>query len=461
MAQTINTNIASLTAQRNLNKNQGSLAIAMQRLSSGLRINSAKDDAAGMAISNRMTSQIRGLNQAIRNANDGISLAQTAEGAMGEITNGLQRIRELAVQSANASNSTSDRALLDQEVQQTLAEISRIASQTDFNGQRILDGSFGDATFQVGANSGQTITLSLSTGVGASQIGQIASKAGTQVTNTALTEGGLTIKIGQGDAKAVGASVAGTGAGQSAESAYAKAAAINAAGITGLTATATNSVTSTFATMDAAAYSFSVNGETIYSGHDGSASGGAITSAAFVEAVNQKASVTGVRAEIVSSNVVFTAADGRDIDLSETAAANKGLTSALTDNEGNSVDFATDATDAGSYGGTVSLKAQENITLAGADETKIGFADDEVIAVDTKTISQGDVKTVDTANDMLLRIDASLKAVVSLRSTFGSIQNRFAAETAAMTRAQILQQAGVAMVSQANVLPQSVLSLLQ
>ncbi|NNF66378.1 MAG: flagellar protein FlaB, partial [Gammaproteobacteria bacterium] len=145
MALTINTNVMSLNAQRNLSMSDSSLAEALQRLSTGLRINSAKDDAAGLAISDRFTTQIRGLNQAVRNANDGISLAQTAESALSEVSNNLQRIRELAVQSANATNSASDRQALDAEVQQRLSEIDRIASQTTFNNRKVLDGSFGDA----------------------------------------------------------------------------------------------------------------------------------------------------------------------------------------------------------------------------------------------------------------------------------------------------------------------------
>src|SRR5690554_3719762 len=160
MPQVINTNIASLNAQRNLNASQGAANVALERLSSGLRINSAKDDAAGLAISERFQSQISGLNQAQRNANDGISLAQTAEGAMDEITNNLQRIRELAVQSANATNSISDRQALNQEVQQRLEEINRIAAQTSFNGLKVLDGTFATQTFQVGANTGETIAVS-------------------------------------------------------------------------------------------------------------------------------------------------------------------------------------------------------------------------------------------------------------------------------------------------------------
>ncbi len=186
--QIINTNIASLNAQRNLNTSQSELATSLQRLSSGLRINSAKDDAAGLAISERFTTQIRGLNQAIRNANDGISLSQTAEGALGELTNNLQRIRELAVQSANATNSDSDRAALNQEVEQRLAEIDRIASQTSFNGRKVLDGTFGNAAFQVGANVGETISLDLSTSVRQGSIGAIASATSVDL-STVFTAG--------------------------------------------------------------------------------------------------------------------------------------------------------------------------------------------------------------------------------------------------------------------------------
>ncbi|MFS8609384.1 MAG: hypothetical protein LOD94_15545, partial [Gammaproteobacteria bacterium] len=159
MSQVINTNVMSLNAQRNLSRSSGALATSLARLSSGLRINSAKDDAAGLAISERFTTQIRGMNQAIRNANDGISLAQVAEGALQEVANNLQRIRELAVQARNASNSASDRAALDAEVQQRIAEINRVATQTEFNGLKVLDGSFTAQSFQVGANYGQTIEV--------------------------------------------------------------------------------------------------------------------------------------------------------------------------------------------------------------------------------------------------------------------------------------------------------------
>ena len=158
MSMSINSNIMSMNAQRNASVTQGEMSTALQRLSSGLRVNSAKDDAAGLAIASRFTAQINGLNQAARNANDGISLAQTAEGALGEVSNNLQRIRELAVQSANSTNSASDRASLDAEATQLISEITRVASQTSFNGLNLLDGSFTAQAFQVGANANQTIS---------------------------------------------------------------------------------------------------------------------------------------------------------------------------------------------------------------------------------------------------------------------------------------------------------------
>ena len=184
MALTINTNIAALNAQRNLSKSQNNLSQSMQRLSSGLRINSAKDDAAGLAISDRMTAQIKGLNQASRNANDGISLAQTAEGALQETTNMLQRMRELAIQSANDTNSASDRASLNDEVIQLQAEIDRIGLTTEFNGRKIIDGTMTDATFQVGANAGvnQTITFSIDSAL-AADLGENAVTGDAEVPN--------------------------------------------------------------------------------------------------------------------------------------------------------------------------------------------------------------------------------------------------------------------------------------
>ena len=230
MAQVINTNIPSLNAQRNLNSSQSALATSLQRLSSGMRINSAKDDAAGLAISDRMTSQINGLNQAIRNANDGVSLAQTAEGALGSSSSSLQRLRELAVQSANATNVSTDRASLNAEAQQLLAEIQRVATTTQFNGQNILDGSFLTAQFQVGANANQTISASIGNGQ-TSALGAYQYNNSSSAVNgaTALTSGDLTV-----NGVNVGASTSG--------SADTMVTAINSVtGQTGVTASATTS----------------------------------------------------------------------------------------------------------------------------------------------------------------------------------------------------------------------------
>jgi flagellin-like hook-associated protein FlgL len=240
MPQVINTNVASLNSQRSLNMSQTSLATSLQRLSSGLRINSAKDDAAGLAISDRMNSQIRGLNQATRNANDGISLAQTAEGDLEQISNNLQRMRELAVQAGNATNSASDRQALNAEVQSLASEIDRVAQNSSFNGTKLLDGSFVAQNFQIGANGTANDRLAI-TAIGSARTSALggtgtsfaATTTGT-ATTTALAAGDLTLNGFQ-----VGASSLGTGPGQSAASAFSIAAAINGiSSNSGVTATA-------------------------------------------------------------------------------------------------------------------------------------------------------------------------------------------------------------------------------
>src|SRR5258708_9659984 len=232
MPLTLNTNMYSLNPQRNLTNSKATLSQALQRLSSGLRINRRADDAAGLAISQQFTTQINGTNQAVNNANDAVSEAQTAGGALSTLTDALQSIRTLAVESANGSNSAADRAALDAQVQQQIAEIMRIVSQTSFNGAKVLDGSSGVTTFQVGANVGNTISVNLAQGVRADQIGQVASGSGTNVTATALTGSNLTIQVGTGTAASIGASVAGsasTTAGQSSYSRHFQLQAINAA----------------------------------------------------------------------------------------------------------------------------------------------------------------------------------------------------------------------------------------
>ncbi len=510
MALMINTNTMSLNAQRNLTSSQSSLAQALQRLSSGLRINSAKDDAAGLAIASRMTTQINGLDQAQRNANDGISLSQTTEGALQEVTNNLQRIRELAVQSANATNSSSDRQALDQEVQQRLAEIDRIALQTSFNGQKVLDGSFGTATFQIGANVGESIGVNLSTSMRTSAIGRTADyvgggaydstlnvgqQGGGVVTATSLTSGSLKIAIGANAAISVGASANGNANGQVAGSAYAKAAAINSAGIPNLTATADTTVQAAWTDISAAGYSLSVNGATIFSGYDGTVA--ALTGDAVASAINANTGASGVTAVYDSSTGLITmnASDGRNITVAQTLGAletaNDGLngTGGGTNNTINAAlvfDTAAAATTTVAAVGSIHLVALDSITLSGAGAAAIGYAAGS-LALGSTALNAASVNSVSKANSTINAIDAALTAVSSLRSTLGAIQGRFesvvsslqtasenlsasrsriedadfAAETAKLTRAQILSQAGTAILAQANAAPQSVLKLLQ
>jgi len=516
MAQVINTNVLSLNAQRNLTTSQSSLATSLQRLSSGLRINSAKDDAAGLAISNRFTTQINGLNQAVRNASDGISLAQTTESALGELTNNLQRIREIAVQSANASNSASDRQALDQEVQQRLAEVERIATQTAFNGQKVLNGTFGNATFQVGANVGETITVGLSTSMRTTDIGRTADyvNGSTQYNSTlavgqqgtgvdagnALASGDLSIAIGSAAAIGVVASVdnsAGAGnAGRTQFSAYSKVQAINASAIPNLTATADTTVAFDFTaiTDTSSAYTLQINGQGIYT-----TDGNAISGTQMAAQINANAAATGVTATFDSANARMTlnASDGRNIAVSQTASDASGVgqglttTSAGLNNTTNdaltAITTAAGAAVANTFVGTVRLTSTDSITLSGAHETYIGYADGASMALGSSALNSISVSTVTGANTTLGRVDSALTAVSALRSTLGAIQNRFestisslsavsenlsasrsrildadfAAETANLTRAQILQQAGVAILAQANSAPQSVLALLK
>jgi flagellin len=516
MAQVINTNVLSLNAQRNLTTSQSALSTALQRLSSGLRINSAKDDAAGLAISDRFTTQIRGLNQAVRNASDGISLAQTTESALGELTNNLQRIREIAVQAANASNSASDRSALDQEVQQRLAEVERIATQTAFNGQKVLNGTFGSATFQVGANVGETITVGLSTSMRTTAIGRTADyvNGGTQYSSTlavgqqgsgvvaasALASGDLSIAIGSAAAVGVVASVdnsTGAGnAGRTAGSAYSKVQAINASAIPNLTATADTTAVFDFAaiTDSASAYTLTINGQGIFT-----TDGNAISGTQMAAQINANAAATGVTASFDSgtNRMTLNANDGRNILIAQTSTAAGGNGQGLTTSTAgvnNTVNDALDATVVAGGGtttitavGTIRLTSTDSITLSGANEAFIGYADASAMALGSSALNSISVSTVAGANTTLGRVDSALSAVSSLRSSLGAIQNRFestisslsavsenleasrsrildadfAAETASLTRAQILQQAGVAILAQANTAPQSVLALLQ
>jgi len=391
MAQVINSNVMSLNAQRNLGTSSASLGTTIQRLSSGLRINSAKDDAAGLAISERFSTQIRGLDVAVRNANDGISLAQSAEGAMVEIGNNLQRVRELAVQSANATNSQSDRDALNSEVNQLVSEIDRVANQTNFNGTKLLDGSFAGALFQVGANSGQTIAVNSIVDANANALGKAQFAAAT--TSTAAVAGG--------------------------------------------TATATGS----YAGM-------AINGVTVDSFDVAVGDAGADVSKKLAAAINDKMDQTGVYASLDSTNKLTLTSLTAGKDLTFTAGT-------LT-------------------GGT-------GITMAEA-----GIAAGTAAAGSTKYIKDLDVSSFTGAQQAMEIVDKALTSVNSARADMGAVQNRFtstianlqatsenltasrsrirdtdyAKETAELTRTQILQQAGTAMLAQANAVPQNVLSLL-
>jgi flagellin len=339
MASIINTNMNSLNAQRNLSMSQSSLSTSLQRLSSGLRINSAKDDAAGMAIASRMTSQINGLNQAARNANDGISLAQTAEGGLATATDLLQRMRDLSVQSANSTNSAADRASLQSEVSQLRSEIDRISQSTNFNGISLLDGSFSAQVFQVGANStaADRVQVNSIANIKSSALGSGVSGTAhltTGLTTAALTAGDLTLNGVQ-----VGSAMAGSAAGQSADSAWATAQAINAVGAqTGVTATANAAIATEIAVQgavptalaaDLAANSFAINGVgvgTIKFGvlFDGTTTpptaGGpsaAINQAAnAADAINKVSDQTGVRASVNKlGKVTLASTNGNDIKI--------------------------------------------------------------------------------------------------------------------------------------------------
>ncbi len=491
MAQVINTNIASLNAQRNLNSSQGLLNTALERLSSGLRINSAKDDAAGLAISERMSAQIRGLNQAARNANDGISLAQTAEGALAEVGNNLQRIRELAVQSANATNSASDRAALQAEVAQLTSEITRVAGQTQFNGLNLLDGSFASQSFQIGANANQTISVS--------QIGDArASALGSNVLSTGGTHMGKAIGAAAAVPAGPAAVVAGDNftlttaqGGTTAAIAYdvsagadGIAAAINSAGANvGLSAVATNSAT--LGGLSAAGtVSLKLNNQDISANV---ASTGDLS--ALAAAINGVAGTTGVSASFDNPNnlseIKLTTTDGRDITISSfnhNGASGETINAAGLDNSDVTLTQGAAANSTRIVGNVDIYSTKGAITATNEDAQAFASATSSF-----SSVSSVSVASAQGAQSAIRVLDEALQQINSSRADLGAIQNRFssvvanlqttsenlaasrsriqdtdfAAETAALTRAQILQQAGVAMLAQANALPNNVLSLLR
>ena len=405
MPQVINTNVASLNAQRNLTTSQGQLATALQRLSSGLRINSAKDDAAGLAISERFTTQIRGLNQAVRNANDGISLSQTAEGALAETGNALQRIRELAIQSANSTNSASDRGALNAEAQQLLAEVQRIAQSTQFNGQNILDGTFASAQFQVGANANQTISFGIQ-GATTNLLGAYQA-SGSAVTSSAFDGSGFTI-----NGVEVGVSAGTSAAGVTSDSATAKATAINSkSNLTGVTATASTAVNGSapIARASLASGTLAINGVSI-----GAISGdvSAVTqgrnAATAINAVSNQTGVIAV-ADASTGQLALTAADGRNIALTATTAS---AANAQAIQNATGLDISAGANASGNETSTLTFavansNAAGGITTAngGGDTITIGertyqFTSDGVVSAGNVavTLAAGAAETVAIAN---------------------------------------------------------------
>ena len=582
MASVINTNISSLNAQRNLNASQSSLTTSLQRLSSGLRINTAKDDAAGLAISERMSSQIRGLDQARRNANDGISLSQTAEGALQSSSDILQRIRELTVQSMNGSNTTSDRAALNTEVQSLSEELQRVATTTQFNGKNILDGSLGSISFQVGANANQTINASTAnfqtSNYGNYRIGALAANtdSGTgDLVKGSINADGTLANRAQLTRWAAGASAittagsfdlnssSGTSTIRYAVGASARdiANAVNASD-SGVTANATTSFVLGGASGDAApvsatltagrfgqgksytfyvatdvsdptgatkpnsytTVSFSIGGSADPAGADQDVlSADQLSGAA--QAFNDATGKTGLTAKIVKTesadgtngasfalhlfnetgaDVRIAARNGDDvISFEDTGVLDGDTTNTLGSGVATSTTAGTISQIADNTAGwadtegdwiTGQLDLNSNKAFS-VDSTNAGTVTDFftndlagiVASAALQQTSKMDVGSAESAKRTLAIIDSALASVNDQRSRFGALQNRlestvsnlmatsenlsasrsrirdtdFAAETANLTRNQILQQAGTAMLAQANALPQQVLSLLQ
>jgi flagellin len=472
MALVINTNIASLTAQRNLASSQSISATAMERLSSGLRINSAKDDAAGLAIANRFSAQAQGLAVATRNASDGISLAQTAEGALQEVTDNLLRMRELAVQAANGTLSAADRTALQTEFSALRDEIQRVATSTTFNGLNLLNGDFASQTFQVGDKTTDTVTMATIDDVRTSALGL---RQGYSVTSGALgatsTGTATTVTIGTNAAVSLGTI---------ASDASQIAAAINQSGL-GFVATADATVVAgaaSTAAADTTADTITINGVAISI----TATQNATTDRAnAINLINAQSAVTGVVATDAGNSITLTANDGRNIITAFTAgnantANDYGLDNAaafagaaVTNRSTINVEYTAPAGQTG------------NVVFAGAyvDTVAIGSAGTALSATSVATQS-GATTAMTTIDSALTRADTARGSLGASQARFESVVSStmiaresaeasrsrivdadFAAETAAMTKGQILQQAGISVLAQANAMPQQVLSLLQ
>ncbi|MFL9917758.1 flagellin [Paraburkholderia fungorum] len=416
MTTVINTNIASQIAQNNLLNNQAAVTSAITQLSSGLAINSAADNPAGLAIATTLQAQINGQTVAQQNANNGISLAQTGQSALTQITNNLQTIRQLAVQASNASNTAANRAALNQEVQQSLAQINTIATTTAFNGQSLLDGSFGSQNFQIGANAGQTIAVNLTQGAQTSQIGQTSNTTfSLQGLTGSLATEALGISVGGSAAVTIGATVAGSGAGQSADSAYAAAQAITAANIAGLTASATNTQTATYTAVTnasattAESFNLTINGTNVF-GVSGLSVGASdsVSATTVLNAINSASGTTGVTATLGADGSTFTfnAADGSNISISQgTIGADiaGGLDNHLQSIDNNLLPGTANgslnalvaaaggsSSSTGTLNGSVTLSSASSISLSGTG------ADDIAKQTDNTTNSADSLQTVQT-----------------------------------------------------------------
>lgn len=469
----VNSNAAALNAQRNLLSSTGKLAKSFQRLSSGLRINTAGDDAAGLSISERFTSQIRGLNQSVRNANDAISLVQVAEGALQESTNILQRIRELSVQAASDVNTDADRAAIQDEVGQLKAELERVGNTTTFNQQRVLDGTFTDKRFHIGMNFRESVGVRVDD-ARSTTLGRQAVNTG-QVTGSSIQAGdvlinGVTIR----NTEMVDDTYSTT---LQTSSAIAKAAAINdCTRFTQVSAYANETRRDGVGVIQGGVLDqdnyIEINGETItgLSVVEGDADH------TLVDAINAVTHRTGVVAgRDTDGRLVLTAQDGRNIEVTSTGAA--ALRTGLQGGLGTDVTYA-----------TVTLYSAEQYQVTGNNEGYIGFTDNHIVGVtNIQAVTEVDVSDRAGANLALLICDRAIAQVSANRSRLGAIQNRlestitnlstvsenaasararildadFALETAQLSRNQILQQAATTVLAQANAQPQSALTLLQ
>jgi flagellin len=499
MSLVVNTNINSLTAQRNLNTSNNMLTQALTRLSSGQRINSGADDAAGQAISTRIGVQVRLSATAIRNANDGVALSQTAEGALQEITNIMTRIKELALQSVNSTNSSTDRTSLNQEVQAQIAEVTRIATQTKVGTIALLDGTF-VGNFQVGLEQGQTVSATISNFRASSLSGQVASQALTflaGLTSVGAAEANSYLGVNSGTAlqitgprgtsfiRQTTASDDTVSAIENAQSAIASAAAINeSTSTTGVSATVT---AATFTTAGTFANDLDVDGTTNTLRLNGQSvvvnlNGGSVANRRqqLIDAVNSQ--VSGVTAAVGAgaADVVLTAADGRNVSVQTSAGTGANTVS------GEVFGFTTAPTTAGTIArGGISLQAGGNLTSTFTNADQV--AGEGLTSAAASTLQSLTVATVSGANSALLVADSIIETINSQRATLGAIQNRlastianlqvvqekladfrsrildadFAAETANLSKSQILRSAGLSVLAQANSAPASVLELLR